>query len=630
MNIREIIITELDNTSIKCDLNEGWFMTTPFIAFTAFKQGVLNKLSKNGFLTTAKKVASSHPIDKVKSDVLIQKEKIRHDTGISGKGEDETVYKLTPEQMKVMGEVYRKYGNKLINEIHLFRRNILAPYQLIKRLVKKNKSMTFKEVHGLSYDDYKSALESGRKKILKRGDVFNKVGEKHGKVDEYDELLNNLTEIRKNFNNGNGDSKVINSLMDKVYEKYNVSSGELYGFTADELKNITDTISSNTTHLKYIINHPEGKKSNPTEIIDFLEKHLAIKNLDVSSEHMQNLLASMNKENIKSGELNLAVAKYLLRKEIRNSIKSSGNNEYQSYYKVLIDEMIKKITERRRQMVGSSALDRSSIDFNEKEKKVWELLPTKKAQYTGNIEDYYLKIKDSDFKGVKHFEKPEGVEGAQRTIESEIKRFERKLSKILSPEDLAKLKKYRLINNLITVKELKDSGSLFKSDDELGSEEETTDEQPDDSQDGNVSEEEFVTRLKEYSTMELSSMAELGSLKKQVDELIIQMRKQGDTDVLEKYRELVSKVRGRKDIKQVDSTDSSEVKTIGDIKQFALNMLRKKYQNVDEMDQDNSIFNKMIDQYRKGEPDADKNLKEIKFILTQVEKKLGQSLQGLE
>jgi hypothetical protein len=38
----------------------------------------------------------------------------------------------------------------------------------------------------------------------------------------------------------------------------------------------------------------------------------------------------------------------------------------------------------------------------------------------------------------------------------------------------------------------------------------------------------------------------------------------------------------------------------------------------------------MIEQYKKDEAEADKNIKEIKFILTQVEKKLGQSLQALE
>jgi hypothetical protein len=628
MNFKNILIEELDTNTIVCDLNESWFLTTPFIAFTTFKRKAFNALNKSKMFSSIKKSKEDNILGKAKATALIQKEKIRHDTGIRGKGDEETVYKLTPEQLKIMAEIYKKHGKKIIEEIQLFRRNILAPYQLIKRLVKKNKTVTAKEVNGLTYDEYKAAVESGRRKILRRGETIGKVGEKHGKIDEYNDLIQKLQTIKNSF--GEGDSSVINSLMDKVYEKFNVSSNDLYGFKPDELKIITDEIASSFGKVKYFLMHPQSKELPPEDVLRTITKNIALRAGDVSNEHVQEILRAMSKEGIKSSELNSAISKYLLRKEIRSKIRSADRNAYKEYYKSLIDEMLSKTLVRRKQMVGSAALDRSYVDFNDREEKVWGLLPTKKAKYTGDVGDYYLKIKEDEFKNVEHIQKPEGVENAQRAIENEIKRFERKLVKIIGPEDLAKLKQYRLINNLITVKELKDAGSLFKSEDELNYEEEQDDDaEPQDNEeeqdDGEVSEEDFVSQLKDYDSEEIGSLAELNTIKKSVDELIIKMRKQGDNDIIEKHRDLINKIRTKKGVDDKETPNYEDVNTVGDIKRFAIEILKKKYRDADEMEQDNGKFNEMISEYKKNEPNAEKGLKEIEYVLKQVENKLGQS-----
>jgi len=66
-----------------------------------------------------------------------------------------------------------------------------------------------------------------------------------------------------------------------------------------------------------------------------------------------------------------------------------------------------------------------------------------------------------------YIERSPKLKDAEQKIENEIRRFERKLQKIISSEDYAELKKYRVINNLISVKELKDPTALFKSSEQI-------------------------------------------------------------------------------------------------------------------------------------------------------------------
>ena len=144
-----------------------FFKVSPFIAFSAFKQKTFNSLmNSNAFRKIKKGAESANPLN-VAADVEITKEKLKSKVGSKGKHKDDTVYKLQPEQKKILGEMYNKYGSDLVIEIQSFRDNVLAPYQLIKRTIKKNRMLTSKEINGMSKEEFLSARESGRKKIEK-------------------------------------------------------------------------------------------------------------------------------------------------------------------------------------------------------------------------------------------------------------------------------------------------------------------------------------------------------------------------------------------------------------------------------------------------------------------------------
>lgn len=59
-------------------------------------------------------------------------------------------------------------------------------------------------------------------------------------------------------------------------------------------------------------------------------------------------------------------------------------------------------------------------------------IATNTQQYSGDIKDYYQKISDENFSGPTYFQKCSDVVKAENDIETEIKRFERKLAKTWS------------------------------------------------------------------------------------------------------------------------------------------------------------------------------------------------------
>ena len=132
---------------------------------------------------------------------------------------------------------------------------------------------------------------------------------------------------------------------------------------------------------------------------------------------------------------------------------------------VLLDKKAKESAEKEKldSLVGS----KKSIDFNEKEAKIWKRKPGT-SEASNNIKDYHQAIKEEDFlERYINIERSDELKKAEQEIENEIKRFERKLGKIVSKEDLVKLKKYRLINNLISIRELESPEKLFKSSEEI-------------------------------------------------------------------------------------------------------------------------------------------------------------------
>jgi len=127
----DIVLDEF-STNDEIQLAEGLYTTTPFLAYTAFKRKFFNSI-KNSVTYVPKKV--SKKARDIKAGVEKEKETLRARVG---KTTGETVYKLTKEQIDFLAEVQDKYGSKLIRELLKYRRNVIAPYQLIKRNVKKS------------------------------------------------------------------------------------------------------------------------------------------------------------------------------------------------------------------------------------------------------------------------------------------------------------------------------------------------------------------------------------------------------------------------------------------------------------------------------------------------------------
>ena len=67
---------------------------------------------------------------------------------------------------------------------------------------------------------------------------------------------------------------------------------------------------------------------------------------------------------------------------------------------------------------------------------------------------------------------------------------------------------------------------------------------------------------------------------------------------------------------------AGDIIDINDIENLVNDILRKEYTDIDQMKQDKMQLDSMVDKYKKDEPNADKELGEIKMLISQVDRKL--------
>ena len=138
---------------------------------------------------------------------------------------------------------------------------------------------------------------------------------------------------------------------------------------------------------------------------------------------------------------------------------------------------------------------------------------------------------------------------------------------------------------------------------------------------------EFVRRIREIATIEYDTMAELRNAKIQASALARQMRDQNDEEVVEKYANILKQIKFRRDI-SLQKIIGQEVEPTGiididDIEKIATKIMKSEYTNVDDPKHDSARLEKLIDQYKKSDPEnAERNLEEIGFLLKRVERKL--------
>ena len=455
MNFQEIINEEL-TTDTNYILEEGLFKISPAIAYFAFKDGVVSKTNKLKEKAEDADIAIKQKIEKVKAKTI----------GRSGNEDDDTVYTYTKEQKKFLAQIYKKYGAAIVNQISEFRTNVMAPYNVIKRYVAKNHMSTDKQVLGMTKEEYYRYRESGRRKIEKRGSYFKDSEDMRKEQIKAREALEKAREVYSQFREGNNvDLSATN--LEKIFDEAGLGIKKLNGWTQNELA----TTSHEIERLQNIL-----KTETPTngryKISGSLRTGSAVMMTKEEIEYRISALMEKGITNVNGrpndngnrayGSFKDAFSIYMLRREKINEIKTASlNSEYKKMYDKVLKDGINSAQKIYDTKFNNYMGLKGTIELNQYEKKIWKkkLLGT---EYSGDINDWELKIKPEDFKGVTYKEKSPKILKAEKDIDRELKRFERSLLKVMSEEDVALCKKYRLFNNFLTVKQLRDPENMFK------------------------------------------------------------------------------------------------------------------------------------------------------------------------
>ena len=619
MKFEDIILENLlsEEKEEEIILNEDIFPITPFLAYASFKKSTFGAL-KDKMIDAKTKVGDW--ARKQKADALIKREKARAGLGISsGEKDDATVYKLTNQQLNVMADIYKRHGKKIINDILEFRKNVLAPYSLIKRKVKEASRVTNKDKFGMTKAEFKAYLESGRRKIENRGEKFSE------KSEDLRDRLSRITEqidLLKKAESRLGEEKAEfpRSILNRLYKDYKVHDADLLGFSPEELRQAENKIEAEKKEMDDLLSRFKEGESN-LEDIDKAIELATRKEISIFKKDQEKPVVINQKNNF-----NIAIARYLFRKEILDDLREPQASRIKQVFSKIVSEMIIDLNERRKDTVRKLSSLNNSINFNEKEALIWKVRPTASSS-SGNLNDYYQALKEEDFLDAPiYIERSPELKEAEQKIENEIKRFERSLEKKIGKEDFTKLKQYRLINNLITVRELKSTTDLFKDTDELIQTTDATRQDIEYSRDF-ISPEDFERRIWSIHGYTFSSIAELNNAKQEVENLIKTMQKQGDTQVVKKLSNIIERIRIRRTLEpQRHSFVGQEgIVAIGidQITKKAEEMVNAQYDNTDDVRRDKERLDDMISKFRENKgADADRELLRIKFLLDKVERKL--------
>lgn len=462
------------------DLPEGFGVPiTPIVSYLCFNEPLNLIYAKDDVIEES---IEKDALKKAKKEMsAARKGKTSKETG--------TVYKLTKEQKRALKYIKKKYGKEIINEVKKFRKEFLAPYQVIKSNLEKSKSLYPKEVFGMSKEDFLRAKKRAEQKILNmRSNAYSDLNREYYDVDNKYRGLSDLSNVLDGSN-------INTTALRNVFEKYKLRStrfddNEFISIqnkikNADAvLSNLVDKITTDQSvskdevdslkdKLKDIENLKKEMKSSNDNIDDFrkfkkgLEKiEDGIDDLDIPENLKSNVKKQLNKTIRVSGEsLNNRTFSdeyelFLLRQKIVDNIKEGDKNKYVDEYRYQLGKVKERLLGRKSELIDKMAKERSSKKLTDEEKKIYELR-SGAPKDSDKLEDYIQKIKEEDFFEPVFFKKSDKMKEAENDIDAEIKRFERSLQAKMEEKDFKLLKKYRLINNLITIKNLKNPKELF-------------------------------------------------------------------------------------------------------------------------------------------------------------------------
>ena len=392
-----------------------------------------------------------------------------------------TVYKLSPEQKRALKMLKKKYGRSLIKEIKSYRKRTLAPYQVAKSYMEKSKALYPKEVYGMTKEDYLRYKKSAEEKIknLRSNRYYDLSREISGYADKRDRIEDLDDFMTQNLPPND-------AALNRVFKKYGLYS---YRYTDAEMNSIrkkidnvdkvrrelyakiassTEISREDAEKLKKAIESVKTAKKELSEKETDTERNLKelrgiskkIKDTDGLTEKLkdslQDIIDGMEDLDVKitSSSFEKEFENFLIREKIREDIRNHKNNKYTDDYRHAIQDIKDNLDQKKRDTLAKMAKERESKTFNDYERKIYEIKPGRPKD-SDRLSDYVLKIKEEDFFEPKFYSKSEEFKEAERKIDAEIKRFERALEAKMSKEDYQLLKKYRLISNLITIKDAK-------------------------------------------------------------------------------------------------------------------------------------------------------------------------------
>lgn len=412
------------------------------------------------------------------SDIRKEKKALRRGKVSSLTGTD---YKLTSEQKRALKMLKKKYGKSLINEIKSYRKRTLAPYQVAKAYMEKSKALYPKEIYGMTKEEYLKYRKSAEEKI--KNLRSNRYYDLSREVSTYADKKDRLSDIGSFLDSNNPPS---DSALNKVFKKYNIYS---YRYTDQEMraikKKIDNVEKTRKELLSKIASNSEISKEDAEKLKKAIEsvksakKELSEKETDTERNlrelrgiskkikdtegvtdkikgSLQDIIDGIEDADVKitSASFDKEFENFLIREKIRNDVKNKKSNKYTDDYNKSLQDIKDQLEEKKRLTLSKMAKERESKTFNEYEKKIYEIKPDRPKD-SDRLSDYILKIKEEDFFEPKFYSKSEEFKEAERKIDAEIKRFERSLESKMSKEDFQLLRKYRLISNLITIKNAK-------------------------------------------------------------------------------------------------------------------------------------------------------------------------------
>ena len=412
-----------------------------------------------------------------------------------------TVYRLSPEQKRALKYLKKKYGKSLVKEIKDYRKKTLAPYQVAKTYMEKSKALYPKEVLGMTKEEYLKYKKSAENKIANMRS--NRYEELTREYMGHAEKSKRLDDISNYFRDSDVDDPTVN----RLFKKYGFYSTRFTDAEMRKYKNQLEDVSKKEKELiRAIANNAskeeseklkkeiEQAKQEASNLKTSLSKkeddtikslrelrliNNKIGNADISDElkgTLRNIIDDAEDENkkITSKSFEQEYENFLTRQKIRDDIKKHKETKYTDDYRRMFQDTKEYLEDKKAYTAEKMAKERESKTLNDKEKKIYELKPGMKPD-TDRLSDYTLKIKEDDFFEPKFYNKSEEFRDAERKIDAEIKRFERSLEAKMEEKDYQLLKKYRLISNLVMIKNAKPADIYEKKEPEKTEQKESED-----------------------------------------------------------------------------------------------------------------------------------------------------------